>query len=282
MKVTIINDAAWVGLEIAKSLESLGIEVKYLPRGRSIYGKTVGVFANALRSSGIKHVNYALQDAFALRMVGKRIHILHCHGTDLFGILDETFMKESKDLSRWEWMIKGNLKSAGKVIVSTADLLPLARRIRPDAEYVPNPIDTVRFSPRSLRNKKLRAIGFDLWYERVPKALVNKLMVAGVAVDIYSRRPFAYSEIHKILQQYDIYIDRMSVLSLSKTCLEAMSCGLVTIDYRHRDDLERRIDTVLDPSKRKSEGMENRDFILESHDSKKVATRLIQLYEEVS
>ncbi len=175
MKVTIINDAAWVGLEIAKSLESLGIEVKYLPRGRSIYGKTVGVLANALRSSGIKHVNYALQDAFALRMIGKRIHVLHCHGTDLFGILDERFMKESKDLSKWEWMIKGNLKSAGKVIVSTADLLPLARRIRPDAEYIPNPIDTGRFSPRALRNKKPKAIGFNLWYERVPEGLVNKL-----------------------------------------------------------------------------------------------------------
>lgn len=282
MKVTIINDAAWVGLEIANSLRERGVEVKYLPRSRSIYGKTVSVFLNALRSNGVKHVNYALQDAFALRIIGKKIHVLHCHGTDLFGILDENFRKESKDLRRWEWMIRGNLEKAGKVIVSTADLLPLAKQIRADAEYVPNPIDTSRFAPKGFTNSKPKAIGFDLWYEKVPIDLVEKLRSGGVDVDIYARRPFAYSEIHRVLQEYDIYIDRMSVLSLSKTCLEAMSCGLATIDYRHRHHLSQRVETVIDPTKRKDEGKDNREFILRTHDRNRVATRLIELYREVT
>ena len=76
-EVSIVNDAAWVGYELSLVLKAYGIKVCYLPRKRSITGKTVGVFLNALRSTGIKHVNYALQDAFAFRVFGKTIHLLH-------------------------------------------------------------------------------------------------------------------------------------------------------------------------------------------------------------
>ena len=197
LQVSIINDAAWVGFEIAKGLEEFGVRVSYLPRGRSFYGKTLKVFVNAIKSRGIKHVNYALQDAFALRTIGKTIHVLHCHGTELFGLLDDRFKKESKDVSKWGWMVRGNIKAAKKVIVSTPDLLPLAQKIRDDVEYIHNPIDTQRFSPRDYENKKLRAVGFNLWYENVPNNLVYEMRKRGIEVNIFNKRPFSYQEINE-------------------------------------------------------------------------------------
>lgn len=278
--VSMVNDAAWVAYELSLVLKSYGIDVRYLPRRRSIVGKTAGVFWNALRAKGIKHVNYALQDAFALRFFGITIHILHCHGTDLFGLLDKEFMKRSRDMSKWGWMIRGNLKAARKVIVSTPDLLPLAKQIREDAEYLPNPIDTDRFSPKDYENEKPRAIGFNLWYDKVEDRIVEGLRKAGFEVDVFTGRPFKYEQMHEVLKKYDVYIDRQTVFSLSKACLESMSCGLSTIDYRHRDNVEERIAELADRKKLKDEQIKNRNFILDIHDRWKVVKRLIELYRQ--
>ena len=279
-EVSIVNDAAWVGYELSLVLKAYGIKVRYLPRKRSVVGKTVGVFWNALTSTGIKHVNYALQDAFAFRVFGKTIHLLHCHGTDLFGLLDKEFMKRSRDLSTWGWMIRGNLKAARKVIVSTPDLLPLAKQVREDAEYLPNPIDTDRFSPKNYENEKPKVIGFNLWYDKVPDSIVEGLRKNGFEVEVFTGRPFKYSDMHQVLKKYDVYIDRQTVFSLSKACLESMSCGLATIDYRHRNNIEERVAELADRKKLKAEQIRNRQFILETHDKWRVGKKLIDIYRQ--
>ena len=94
-QVTILNDAAWVGYELANGLREVNMDVKYLPRNYagpnvntnalySVYGKIINPFVNAIKAKGIIHVNYALQDAFFVRLIKKEINVLHCHGTDLF------------------------------------------------------------------------------------------------------------------------------------------------------------------------------------------------------
>jgi len=167
-------------------------------------------------------------------------------------------------------MIRGNLKAARKVIVSTPDLLPLAKQLRDDAEYLPNPIDVDRFSPMNHENGKPKAIGFNLWYDKVPDSIVEGLRKNGFDVDILTGRPFKYAEMHEVLKKYDVYIDRQTVFSLSKACLESMSCGLATIDYRHRINIEERIADLADRKKLKTEQTRNRQFILETHDKWKV------------
>ena len=291
-EITIINDAAWVGYEISLGLEEKGFKVNYLPRSksgpniktnyiRSTYDKLFTPVKNAIKAKGIIHVNYALQDAFAVRLCGKTINVLHCHGTDLFGLLDEKFKKESKDMTKWSWVIKGNIKNAKKVIVSTPDLLPLAKQIREDAEYLPNPVDINRFSLKEFRADGLKAIGFNTWYERVPAELVTNLENNGIKVDIFERRPFSYNELHTILKKYDVYIDRIftkGVNSYSKTCLEAMSCGLATIDYRHKDMLDNRANHLSSVKNIRNDGKQNRAFIVENHDREKIIKRLIEIY----
>ncbi|HXZ97838.1 MAG TPA: hypothetical protein VED24_00565, partial [Candidatus Acidoferrum sp.] len=80
--VTILNDCAYVGYEIAEELRIRGYEVLYLPRKRDLYSKTLGVLVNVLRSKGILHVNYALQDAYLAGKL-KGSFLLHAHGSDL-------------------------------------------------------------------------------------------------------------------------------------------------------------------------------------------------------
>jgi len=293
-QVTILNDAAWVGYELANGLREVNMNVKYLPRNYagpnvntnalySVYGKIINPFVNAIKAKGIIHVNYALQDAFFVRLIKKEINVLHCHGTDLFGLYDEEFKKNSKDLTRWSKIIEGNLKYANSVIVSTPEMLKLAKIVRPDAEYLPNPIDTTRFCPKVKQNSQLKAIGFNSWYERVPKYLIELMEKNGIKVDIHDRRPFSYLELHKNLKEYDIYIDRIftkGVSSHSKTCLEAMACGLVTIDYRHKDHVNERVIELLDEDERRKESKNNRQFIIDNHDRKKVIKKLLNIYRK--
>ena len=136
---------------------------------------------------------------------------------------------------------------------------------------------------KEFKTDGLKAIGFNTWYERVPTELVTKLENNGIKVDIFERRPFSYNELHTILKEYDIYIDRIftkGVNSYSKTCLEAMACGLVTIDYRHKDNVNERVIELLDESERKKESKENRQFIIDNHDRKKVIKKLLNIYRK--
>ena len=117
----------------------------------------------------------------------------------------------------------------------------------------------------------------------MPKYLIELMEKNGIKVDIHDRRPFSYLELHKNLKEYDIYIDRIftkGVSSYSKTCLEAMACGLVTIDYRHKDNVNERVIEFLDENERKKESKENRRFIIDNHDRKKVIEKLLNIYRK--
>ena len=134
---------------------------------------------------------------------------------------------------------------------------------------------------KEFRADGLKAIGFNTWYERVPAELVTNLENNGIKVDIFESRPFSYNELHTILKKYDIYIDRIftkGVNSYSKTCLEAMSCGLATIDYRHKDMLDNRANHLSSVKNIRNDGKQTRAFIVENHDREKIIKRLIEIY----
>jgi len=67
--------------------------------------------------------------------------------------------------------------------------------------------------------------------------------------------------------------------SLSKTCLEAMSCGLATIDYRHKTQLSERVALLSDVSNVKEIGEEKRKFVVEHHEVRKVAEKLTKVWK---
>jgi glycosyltransferase involved in cell wall biosynthesis len=265
-----LNDCAYVGYEIAKELRNRGYEVLYFPRGRSLYSKTFGVMLNVLRSKGILHVNYALQDAY---LAGKlrASFLLHAHGSDLRWSI----------AGRWGWIVRSSLKVASKVIVSTPDLLEIAQEYRTDVEYLPNPVDTERFAPQPRGKASPKtALYFPKWYETLPQALVKELSEAGFALFAPAER-VKYEDMPQLLSAHGVFIDRFTIPAFSKTCLEAMSCGIPSIDYRHRTDFAGRVKSLAVSDVYSKESKLARDYVLQNHDRRKVVDTLIRIYAEI-
>lgn len=154
MRFAQVNDVASVATELAAGLRARGHTVDILrPR---LYGAKLPPLlklavaplrlidwlrlAARLRRGRYDavHIHYAY-----LGLVGVLAgvpYVLHCHGDDV------------RDLARrpWRGLIRLALRRAAHVYYSTPDLAPWCTAIRPDAEFLPNPVDTATFRPQPL------------------------------------------------------------------------------------------------------------------------------------
>jgi len=144
LKVVMINDCSHVGETILKYLPE-DFEKTHIKRGRGSWNKTFGLAYNILKAQGaIYHVHYLLQDCYLAMRFGKHPVVGHAHGSDL---------RETIDHKVWGRIVRHNLKNCHKILVSTPDLLDKARKFSEGAEYLPNPVDTSVFYPKSLPKK---------------------------------------------------------------------------------------------------------------------------------
>ena len=273
-QIVIINDCSYVMATLVPHLKTEGYEVEHLLRSRSLWSKTVGLLWKIARTrkKALFHVNYALQDAYLTSKL-RSLDVLHCHGSDV---------RWTMKTRRYGWIVKHCLKKAKTVLYATEDMNEYIEPFRPDAAWLPTPIDTPTFSFREPSHRStLRALYFKQGYEEIPHALPELLKKSGIRLDIHGK-DWPYSEMPRILSQYDIFVDRFSIPSFSKTCLEAMSCGLTTIDYRHLPCLKDRIDELLDLKHRIREANSNRALVVSRHDSRTVARKLIDVYQRLS
>ena len=206
------------------------------------------------------------------RRSARSLDVLHCHGSDVRWTIH----------GGWGWMVKSSLKKAKIVLYSTPDLADV-KPYREDATYLPNPIELDVFYPRpELRmHEGLRAVYFVKPYEEVPSEIIGHLEGRGVKVDVIRGSPISYDGMPRFLNTYDIMIDRFVIPSLSKTCLEAMSCGLCTIDYRHKSSFREQVENLGDEDYRRREGLVNRKYIESNHDAKKVAETMTKIYQNL-
>jgi glycosyltransferase involved in cell wall biosynthesis len=82
------------------------------------------------------HVNFAYSGILPL-ILGKTYY-LECHGSDV---------RRNLKLPLIGWMTKLAIKKAKKVFYATPDLYQYIHKIRSDAIYIPDPVDTKLFSP---------------------------------------------------------------------------------------------------------------------------------------
>jgi len=150
MRIAEINDVASVATELARGLRARGHEADLIqPRliggGLPVLVKPVVSPLRALDWAGIVrrvrrdrydllHIHYAYLGV--LGIAARRPYILHAHGADVWGLTPFT-----------RWPTKQALERAAHVFYSTPDLEPHAKRYRPDAEFLPNPIDWRVFEP---------------------------------------------------------------------------------------------------------------------------------------
>jgi glycosyltransferase involved in cell wall biosynthesis len=249
MKVVMINDCAFVGETLLKFLPS-NVEKEHIKRGRRLWGKTFGLSYNILRSRGnIYHAHYLLQDCYLASLLGKRPLVGHAHGSDLRSSLWHPI---------WGWVVRRNLKNCDKVLVSTPDILGVAREFRKDASYFPNPVNTELFYPRQPRARRMRTRvliasdsnwnlkGTDLAIRALAKVKEHvDVSIVKLGVDFEKTLVLANSlglrlnilrtVPHEKLNEYywdaDVVIDRFKMGSLGLVSLEAIACGRPAITY---------------------------------------------------
>ncbi|MEM0117955.1 MAG: hypothetical protein QXV32_05870 [Conexivisphaerales archaeon] len=270
-KVVVVNDCAHVFEDLIPELKN-DYEIEFIQRTRSLTSKTFSLLWQILRADGsLYHVNYALQDAYLVSKLKHHLDVLHIHGSDI---------RQTIDTSKYGWMVRSNLKNARRVVYATPDLEDRVKTYRNDAVYLPTPVRLDLFNLKSHYNPKPVALAFRLAYEEIPPLLIDELNRYGIDLTVLERN-IPYSKMPETLAKYDIFIDRFTIPSLSKTCLEAMSTGLATIDYRHLADLSSRIRFLSDPSNVKAAGEENRKYVEANHDSKVVAKNLSLIWDEL-
>jgi glycosyltransferase involved in cell wall biosynthesis len=249
MKVVMINDCAFVGETLLKYMPA-DVEKKHIKRTRGLWNKTFGLAYKILKAKGdVYHVHYLLQDCYIAARLGKKPLIGHAHGTDL-----RTSLKHPL----WGRIVRHNLKSCNRVLVSTPDVLDLAKRFREDAEYLPNPIDTELFYPKPVvqhEGKKRVLIASDCNYDvkgtdiaiKALSKIEDKVEVSIIKNGLDFSRTVALASslglslnvlskvTHQKLNEYywsaDVVIDRFKLGSLGVVSLEAIACGRPIVTY---------------------------------------------------
>lgn len=268
MSVVVVNDCAYVMEDLIPYLSN-EFNIKFIQRTRRLWSKTFGILWKIAKSNGdIFHVSYALQDAYLVDKF-KHLDILHVHGSDVRWTIHS---------KKWGWIVRHNVESAKVVLYATPDLKEHILKFREDAIYLPTPVKTDVFTPKQDYGNPLKAVYFKLPYEKLPLGLDIYLKQNNIVLNILERN-VPYEKMPETLRQYDVFIDRFSIPSFSKTALEAMSSGLVTVDYRHRENILERLNMLMDIDKVTKEACDNRRFVESNHSVSVVASQLRHVWE---
>jgi glycosyltransferase involved in cell wall biosynthesis len=248
-EVAMINDCAYVGETLLKYLPS-DIKRMHVKRSRSLWSKTFGLAYNIMRiKADIYHVHYLLQDCYIAAKLGKKPLIGHAHGSDLRSSLNHPL---------WGRIVRYNLKKCNKVLVSTPDILGIAKKFREDAEYLPNLVDTELFYPKPFmsKGKRKRVLvasnsdwdvkGTDLAIRALSmiKDMVDVSLISygkdfertlalassfGLVLNVLPKVP------HERLNEYywsaDVVMDQFRVGTIGMITLEAIACGRPVVTY---------------------------------------------------
>jgi len=244
-----INDCAFVGETLLKYLP-VDIEREHIKRSRGLWSKTFGIAYKVFRAKAdVYHAHYLLQDCYIANRLGKKPLIGHAHGSDL---------RSSLKHKVWGRVVRHNLKTCNKVLVSTPDVLSQAKIFRKDAEYLPNPVDKQLFYPKpnAPHGEKTRVLiasdsnwvvkGTDIAVKALAKIRDNvDVSIISTGVDFEKTLALARSldlplrilqkKPHSKLNEYywnaDVVIDRFTLGSMGMVSLEAIACGRPVLVY---------------------------------------------------
>ncbi len=310
MKVVMINDCAYVGETLIKYLPKQ-VEVVHIKRTRGLWSKTFGIAYKILRARGdIYHAHYLLQDCYIASKLGKRPLLGHAHGTDLRSSIKHLALGR---------IVKHNLKNCDKILVSTLDVLDVAKQYNEKAEYFPNPVDLELFYPKpiELRREKLRVLiaSDSNWKVKGTHIAIRALSELSDRVEIYiinygkdflktvtlAKSLGLHLNIlpktsHENIREYywkaDLVIDRFKLGSLGMVSLEAIACGRPVITYvsskydAYKDFPLKDVNTVkglIAVIRNMSSNLwkTERDYLIKYHAPTILIRRLLSIYEEL-
>jgi glycosyltransferase involved in cell wall biosynthesis len=312
MKLAMVNDCAYVGETILKYLPE-NIEKTHIKRSRGLWSKTFGIAYKIWRAKAdVYHVHYLLQDCYLASLFGKKPLIGHAHGSDLKTTINRF------DLGR---MVRSNLKKCDRILVSTPDLIEIARQYRKEAEYLPNPVDTELFhkKPLSRNREKLKVLiaGGSNWAVKGTNIAIQAMTELKEQVDVFIiaygkdlEKTLALAKSlglemqvlpvvpHEKLNEYfwsaDLVMDQFQAGVFGLISLEAIACGRPVVTYisskypEHENLLLKDIDSsekIIEAIKNMNNLtriLENQySYFKENHNAKTVAAKMLRIYEEL-
>ena len=320
MRFVQVNDIASVASELAVALRKRGHEVDLLyPR---LYGAGLppvwklavvpARFADWVRVAwrlrtgnyDAVHIHYAYLGIVGL--MARVPYVLHCHGDDV------------RDVSRRVWapVIRLAIKRARHVYYSTPDLKETLMAIRPDAEFLPNPIDIERFRPQPLpddaddvlvacalaENKGVENILDACRHLEEERPEIRVTAVAGGSgtaeadmlpnVLLLMHQPRA--KLPQLMSRHRVIIGQVHQGAVGMVELEAMACGRPVIAYFTYDEayaepppfvvahtggeIARAVTRLLDdPSECTAIGQRGHEWVERNHNAAQMAERVEQL-----
>jgi glycosyltransferase involved in cell wall biosynthesis len=185
------------------------------------------------------HIHWATYGALGL--VSRVPYVVECHGDDVRNRLKNPFFRP---------LLSPILRRAGAVLCITPDLLPIVRAIRPDAIFLPAPIDTEQFAPLEKKEDHPWCIllfarldpdkgtdiaiqGIECFVERHPGVRVQ-LLDWGLLKSRYKRLygdrfefvpPVASQEVQQLICSADVVVGQFALGAIGLSELQAMSCA---------------------------------------------------------
>ncbi|MEM2146021.1 MAG: glycosyltransferase [Candidatus Jordarchaeaceae archaeon] len=306
-----VNDCAYVGETLLKYMPS-DVKKLHIRRTRSFWSKTFGLAYKILKAKGdIYHVHYLLQDCYLASHFGKKPLVGYALGSDLRVTLKHPV---------WGRMVRHNLMNCDKVLVSTPDILAIAKRFREDVVYLPPPVDMQLFYPKPMveHNKKKRVLiasdcnwavkGTDTAIRALSK-IQNYVEVSiikhgvdfektstlarslGLRLNILPKVP------HKKIREYywnaHVVIDQFKSGSFGMVSLEAIACGRPAItyvssehpqykDYPLKDICEESAIAEVVLTSGEELWRKQFKYLQKYHEAKSIAGRLLKIYDELT
>jgi len=201
-----LHDCAYVGLELAKELTPLGVDVsmvQYHNRLGFNLKKGYNLLKMLLRTRrsncDLVHSHY-LGAASTIAYLSRKPYLIHAHGSDV----------RNKQLSTVQ---KKVLKKAKAIVYSTEDLKPF---LPEHAIYLETPVGS-QF--RNMHKKRgIKTAYRTLRYES-PEQSVD------LTID-----DIKYEDMPTVLNNVEIFYDRHTINNFSKTGLEALACGCTVVN----------------------------------------------------
>lgn len=310
MKIVMINDCAYVGETLIRYLPK-HVERVHIKRTRGLWSKTFGIAYKILRARGdIYHAHYLLQDCYIASKLGKRPLLGHAHGTDLRSSIKHFALGR---------IVKHDLKNCDKILVSTPDVLDVAKQYNEEAEYVPNPVDMELFYPKPVepRNEKLRVLiasdsdwkakGTDIAIRALGKLsdqaevyLINYgkdfLKTVTLAKSLGLHLIILPKTSHENIREYywnaDVVIDRFKLGSLGMISLEAIACGrpvitYVSSEYPEYEDFPlkevKKEEDVVEAIRNATVPLWEKEYayLQKNHDAKAITNKILSIYKNL-